>query len=99
MILETYVKQPWEVKDYDISYSPWFEGTQDTLDIAEAIVECLDDPADTALQVQQPLMTNSMVKLWVSGGTPEYVYKVTLRVTTVGGRKDESELIFAITEF
>jgi len=39
------------------------------------------------------------VKFWVSGGTPGKKYKLTSLVTTVGGRTDESELIFTIKEF
>lgn len=98
MILKAFLKQPREEKDYDIDYLPWLQPMGDTLDEVDVTVECLTDPADTSLEFVRGEMTVTLYKLWLKGGTDTYQYKVTLKATTVGGRIDESELIFAIGE-
>jgi hypothetical protein len=102
--LATYVKQPAEVKDYDIDYGPWLTPVEDTLDTIEVSIICLTDPSDTELVCQPfPPMTATVCKLWISGGTDGANYKVTVRATTVGtavgSRVDESELIFKIKDY
>lgn len=96
MILKTFLKQPEEFKDYDVSYEPWLTPMGDTLNEVDVTVDCLDDPSDTSLQFAYGEMTATLFKVWIQGGTPGYAYKVTLRASTVGGRIDESELIFAV---
>ena len=98
MILKTFLKQPSELKDYDVSYVPWLEPINDTLDEVDVIVTCETDPSNTSLEFIRSEITTTLFKLWLKGGTPDYVYKVTLRASTVGGRIDESELYFAIGE-
>ena len=96
MMLKVFRKQPSEYKDYDISFVPWLGAMGDTLDYIETVVECLTDPANTSLTVPVHKITATLVKLWIMGGTDSYTYKVTIKVFTVGGRVDESELIFAV---
>lgn len=98
MILKTFQKQPSEVKDYDIDFSPWLTPMNDTLDFIGSKVECLDDPSNTTLEIDSLSITTSKAKLWMSGGTSGLEYKVTLLVSTVGGRHDESELIFVLED-
>ena len=97
MILNRYEKQPSERKDYEVDYSEWLAGTNDTLDDTFIEVLCLTTPGDTALLVTTQTAANKIV-LWVSGGTDRTKYKVTVRVSTVAGRIDESELIFTIKD-
>ena len=99
MILEKFIKQPGEAKDYDIDYSEWLMVIGDTVNTVAVTVECLNNPADTALVCDSTDVEPTYVKFWVSGGTPGKKYKLTSLVTTVGGRTDESELIFTIKEF
>lgn len=101
MILGTFIKQPSEVKDYDIDFAPWLSPLGDTLDEVLPFVECLTDPADTSL-VCGPgdvRITTNYAKFWVSGGTAGNRYKLTARAYTVGGRIDESELIFVVRDY
>lgn len=98
MILQKFVKQPWEEKDYDIDFAPWLTPISDTLDDVDPSVVCLDDPDDTALVIVSSQISETVLKLWISGGTADRVYKVTVKMTSSSGRKDESELIFAIKE-
>ncbi len=99
-ILKTYTKQPDEVKDYDIDYAPWLSPVGDTLDEVMVSIACLTDPSDTSLVCRDdPPMTATACKLWIKGGTDGQRYKVTIQVTTVAGRIDESELIFKIKDY
>lgn len=99
MILATFTKQPLEFKDYDVNYAPWLAPMGDTLDEIETTVVCVTDPADNSLVVDRTAMTASTLKLWVRGGTAGLRYKVTILAYTVGGRIDESELIFKVKDF
>ena len=101
MRLETFIKQPNEVKDYDIDYSPWLLPIGDTLDEVVPTVECLTDPDDTTLicGVNDVLTTTTRAKFWVRGGTAGNRYKLTALAYTVEGRVDESELIFVVKDF
>ena len=97
MILETFEKQPIERKDYDIDMSPWVDPMLDFVDECLTTVVCLTDPLDTELEITNQV-TSQTIKVWASGGTHLAKYKVTLTVTTLGARVDQSELIFKIRE-
>lgn len=99
MILETYIKQPAEYKDYDVNYAEWLADPVDTLYDVTAAVECLSTPGNSTLLVDHIDMTNTTCKLWIGGGTANEKYKITLNATTVGGRIDQSELVFKIKDF
>lgn len=99
MKLATYTKQPSEIKDYDIDYLPWLSPMGDTLDNVETSVVCTTDPLDISLTVDSTAITASTVKLWISGGTNNMKYKVTIKVSTPAGRIDESELVFRIKDY
>lgn len=99
MILEKYTKQPREVKDYDIDYSPWLTPMSDVLDSVTGTVTCLTDPSDTSLTLDSTLHTNTVAKFWLSGGTAGAKYKLTVLAKTTGGREDESELIFTLKDY
>lgn len=99
MILETYTKQPAEYKDYDVNYAEWLADQADALFDVTAAVECLSTPNDASLTVNHVDMTTTNCKLWVAGGTANEKYKITLNATTVGGRIDQSELIFKVKDY
>lgn len=109
MLLKTYKKQPWEVKDYDVTFNDWLAqmDPDDALSNATTTVALIPNPRDTTpdttpLLIDSIDITATMVKLGVSAGTDGKSYKVTLRVTTQGVdgfvRKDESELIFKVKD-
>lgn len=99
MILQKFQKQPREYKDYDVDYSPWLShDAEDSLDSIDAIVTCITNPEDTALEVVRVENTMTMIKLWVQGGSHGERYKVELVVTTTVGRVDECELIFTVKD-
>ena len=102
MILAKYEKQPAEVKDYDIDYAEWLGPVGDTVATATTTVACDTEPAPTLL-VDSVETSDTLVKLWVSGGTAGARYKVTVLMTTTGfagkTRTDESELVFTVKEY
>ena len=97
MILAKYEKQPAEVKDYDIDYSEWLGPVADTVASTTAIVTSVTEAVPT-LEIDSIMETSTTVKLWVSGGTGGVSYKVTVQMTTTGGRLDESELVFKVKD-
>lgn len=98
MSLAKYIKQPSERKDYDIDYGDWLAYSGDTIDQVETSVQCLTNSSDTSLVVDQVQNTLTVTKLWVSGGTDGARYKITIKLTTTGGRIDESELLFTVKD-
>lgn len=100
MRLGTITKQPFEYKDYIIDYSPWLNPVDDTIDDVKIIVECLTDPEDASLVIDPETVgyTTTEIKFWAKGGVDGYRYKVTIQLSTVIGRIDESEVIFKIKE-
>jgi hypothetical protein len=97
MILAKYEKQPAEVKDYDIDYSDWLIPAEDTIDGITTTVTS-ETQATPTLEVDYTQQTITLAKLWISGGTVGAQYKITVRMTSAGGRIDESELIFSIKD-
>lgn len=99
MILETFEKQPAEIKDYDVDYSPWLLPMGDTLADVHAFVTSITDPDDTDLECFLVLHTTMASKFWMRGGTDGQRYKLTIQAETAGGRLDESELIFVVRDY
>jgi hypothetical protein len=97
MILATYEKQPAEYKDYDIDYSKWLTPADDVIDSITATVTSAAENSPT-LEVDNIQNTVYIAKLWVAGGTVGVKYKITVLMTSAGGRIDESELIFNIKD-
>lgn len=97
MILAKYEKQPAEVKDYDIDYAEWLGPVGDTVASTTAIVTSVTEAVPT-LEIDSIEESTTTVKLWVSGGTGGVSYKVTVQMTTAGGRLDESELVFKVKD-
>jgi hypothetical protein len=90
-ILEKWTKQPGETLDFDISFADWLAARADTIASHTVTVEAgLTKELSTAL--------NGVVKVWFSGGTDGQTYKVTVTVTTVGGRVKHAEITIKVKE-
>ena len=98
MILDKKEKQPIEVKDYPIDYTPWLAEVSDTIVSVTATYACIGS-VDTALVITRFPFTTTAVVVWLSGGTNLKSYKITVTVTTAGGRVDQSEFIVKIKEY
>lgn len=91
-IIERFRKQPADVQDYDIDFSPYLVGHGgDT--VASYQVE-----ADPGIVVQSHTHADGVVKVWLAGGMSKNAYKVTIRITTNGGRVHEVEILVTVVE-
>lgn len=90
-ILEFFKKQPADVQDYDIDFTEYLDALTDTA--ASAVV----DP-EPGITVVNYLILGNAVKVWLSGGTSGQKYKVTVRLTTTGGRVKEVEILLIVRE-
>lgn len=100
MILARKEKQPAEVKDYPIDYTEWLSEITagDTIASAVAVSVCTSDASNTSLLVNQVVISNKAVTVWLAAGTSNQIYKVTVTVTTAGGRIDQSEFIVKVKD-
>lgn len=90
-ILETFTKQPGETLDYDISFAEFLAGYADT-GLSATVT------AAAGITLDFFSLTQGVVKVWLSGGTTGQSYKVTVRLTTTGGRIKEDEIVIKIKE-
>lgn len=100
MIVGNFEKQPWDEQDYDIDINPYLsEIAGDT--IASAVVTLPDGVgAEVSLGTGSQDVSHQagIVKFWVIGGLHGKKYKVTLRITTAGGRKKEYEVMVNVSD-
>jgi len=85
MMLGTFIKQPVERSDYDISYAEWLVDG----DSVESVV-VTSFPEDS-LVIDGIQAISPIIKMWIEGGLNGVTYKVTLTVTTVDGRIKQDE--------
>lgn len=95
-ILATFEKQPNDVQDYDVSFADWLYAQSDTgfsksvtadSGITVSSSSLLSDTTSSGISV-----TNGKIKVWLSGGVSGTSYKITLTMTTTGGRTKEAEI-------
>jgi len=98
MIILDVEKQPSERKDYDVTGADWLVAG-DSIVSATASVVCLTNALDTALIVESPVViSNPVMKVWVTAGTNLYKYKITILATTLDGRIVECEIIIRVKD-
>ena len=90
-VLETFEKQPNDVQDYDINYTRYLRGLSDTPQSFEVV-------APSGITLMASSLTGNVVKVWLSGGTAGTKYKITVRLTTTGGRVKEAEITIHVKE-
>lgn len=97
MILETFDKQPADVKDYDVNFSKWLP-IGDTISTYSGFVTCLSTPTDTTLIINSQSATSQILKTWIRAGTSGKKYKVTVTIVTAGGRTQQDEFIIKVKD-
>lgn len=91
-ILEKFTKQPADVQDIDINFVDWLAALNDTpLSVSVPAVTGITQPIAAAI-------TAGIVKVWVSGGTTGQSYKMTINLTTAGGRTKQVEILIKVKE-
>lgn len=103
MALERVEKQPADVQDFDADFSAFLNDLGDTGESATVVV------ADGITLDTHTLITSTadhevsgivdgVVKVWLSGGTTGNTYKVTVTLTTTGGRVRQYEFNCKVKE-
>ena len=92
-ILTTFFKQPNDVQDYDVDFTAWLAGFSpaDT-GLSKSV------SVDTGITLQSSVLNSGVVKVWLSGGTTGTTYKVTVALTTTGGRTKEVEFRVSVKD-
>jgi len=92
-ILAKFTKQPDEVQDYDISFVDWLAGFSDT-DTGQSVIAT----ADPGIVIEAAVLLAGVAKVWLSGGTDKGNYKITVTLTTLGGRVKQIEFVIKVRE-
>lgn len=91
MTLATFEKQPADLQDYDIDFTPYLADLADTA-TSHTVT------ADTGITVSPTTLSAGVVKVWVAGGTSGQKYKVTATINTTGGRIHQAEITIKVKE-
>lgn len=89
MSRKVFVKTPAGVLDYGFDWSTWLDG--DTLQSSTLI-------ADAGITIGASNNNDTIASVWLQGGVIDSLYRVTNRITTVGGRTDERTMFIQIVE-
>jgi len=91
MIMDKFDKQPDEVQDYDIDFNEYLTAMADT-GASHTVT------ADTGITLDSSTLTAGVVKVWLSGGSHRTNYKITVTLTTTGGRIKQHEILIRVRE-
>ncbi|PUE08990.1 hypothetical protein B9Z51_08635 [Limnohabitans sp. T6-5] len=97
-ILAKFEKQPADVQDYNIDYNEWLAGLEDTAP-GPATPTNMRVVAEAGITVDRYTLVQGVATVWLSGGTDGQSYKVTVTVTTVGGRTKQAEIKVKVKEY
>ena len=89
-ILATFQKQPADVQDYDINFTPYLDSQYDTAHSHEVT-------ADSGITITSSL-SYGVVKVWVSGGQDGQTYKISATLTTTEGRVKQGDIAIVVKE-
>lgn len=90
-LLDTFEKQPAEIQDYDVDFSPWLQRLGDA-----AVSHNVSAPA--GITVASSTLQDGRVKVWLREGIHGSNYKVTIRIGTAAGRVKEAEIAIRVRE-
>jgi len=101
-LLDRFIKQPAEIKKYQIDYSEWL-ATGETVTSVVTAVTLLNPATD---DVGEPTMTigttqivgGNVYEYYVSAGTDGKRYKVTFQASTSDTQTVESEIEFKVRD-
>lgn len=88
-ILDNFSKQSAEVQDYDIDFTEYLYPFTDT-PLSFTVT------ADTGITLALSSITGNVVKVWLAGGTDQIDYKVSIVMTTTGGRVKQADIVIRV---
>lgn len=107
MLLDTKFKQPAEVVDYVLDLRDWFDevDSEDYIVSGTISIDITGDPDDLeagpgSKEAFDPIGASEpkLARIWLGGGVDGVEYKVTILVTTNGGRVEELDLPVVVEE-
>lgn len=101
-LLDRFLKQPAEIKKYQIDYSEWL-ATGETVDSVVTAVTLLNpasgDVGEPALTIgTTAINAGTVFQYYVSAGTDGKRYKVTFQASTSDSQTVESEIEFKVSD-
>jgi hypothetical protein len=89
--MKTFEKQPVDKYDYDVNFSRWLAGINDTASSA-VVTNTLGITKIT------DSLSAGVVKVWVTGGASGQTYTFTINLTTTGGRIKQYEFAVKVRD-
>ena len=106
-ILATYTKQPADVQDYDIDFaSEYLAGLNDAAPGPSGLLVSYEviiplpsySTEDGIFSIESFALNQGIAKVWISGGFDSEKFKVTVTLSTAGGRVKQVEFVVKIIE-
>lgn len=94
----TYTKDPEDILDYRNDWSAWLAANDDDTLSASSWVFEDDGDNDGSLTIEQSSFDDDSATVWLSGGTPGRVYRLTNRIETAQSRTKDATITFLIQE-
>lgn len=93
MIIGMVQKQSAEYLDYDVDFTEWMPNG-DIITSAEVTVSPAGELTSNNIMILNPI-----VKFWLADGVNGSTYKLTVKITTDGGRIKEDELKIRVRDY
>ena len=93
MIIGMAQKQPDEYLDYNVDFTDWMPDG-DIITSAEVTVSPAGELTSNNIMILNPI-----VKFWLADGVNGSTYKLTVKITTDGGRIKEDELKIRVRDY
>lgn len=91
-VLARFQKQPADRQDYDIDFTDYLAALADE---GKSVVTT----AEPGIAVTAYSLNAGVVKVWLEGGTDGQTYKVTVTLTSKGGRVKQAEIKIKVKEY
>ena len=88
-VLAKFEKQPAEVQDYDIDFNSYLTAISDT-GLSHVVA------ADAGITVASSTLNAGVVKVWIAGGADKRDYKISVALTTTGGRVHDGVIVIKV---
>ena len=92
MNLGTFIKQPADKLDYDVTYRQW-------LTPGDNVESAVVDVSPPGLVVEHVFVNDPTVKIWLSGGASGVTYKVAVTINTADGRVKQDEFRVKVKDY
>ena len=93
-VLAKFEKQPGDRQDFDIDFAEYLTGLSDY-----GTTFTVTADAGITIVSSQLLFSGTVVKVYLSGGTDGVTYKITVTLTTDGGRIKQAEIKVKVKEY